>query len=129
MKRPFEIKITDIGEVRMGSPYNSCVIELVGFDKLKLGEGGWQDKFALTEDSKRLILIKWNFENNHPCFHIILIETDTGKTKESERIMGLPNSISISGYKVKLNKFLYNKEKSEHGKLCCEVEEEYEFKN
>ena len=129
MNRPFEIKFTSINEVRMGSPYNSCNIEFVGFDKLKLPEVGWQDKFAWTNDSKKLILIKWDFENNIPGFHLFLIETETGITKESERLMGLPNSISISGYKVKLNKFLFNKEKTEPGKLCCEIEEEYEFDN
>jgi hypothetical protein len=127
MKMPFEIKITDVGEVRMGSPYNSCYIELVGFHKLKISSHGWQDKFAWSEDSEKLVLIKWNFENNQPGFHIFSIETETGKTKESERIIGLPNSFSILDNKVKLNKFLYNKEKSKTGNLCCNIDEEYEL--
>jgi hypothetical protein len=126
-KRPFLIKATNSGEVRMSSPYNTCEIELVGFEKLKLPKGGWQDKYVWTDDSKKLILIKWDFENNEPGFHLFLIDTETGQTKESPRFFGLPNSVSVIRDKIKINKFLYNKEKSSAGKLCCEVDEEFEF--
>jgi hypothetical protein len=127
-KRRIEIRITDVGEIRMGAPYNSCDIELVGADRIKLPIGRWQDKWAWTADSKNLVLIKWgDFENGNPDFHLFLINTETGKTKKSPRLYGLPEDISITGEKVKLNKFVYNKEKSSTDKLCCVVEEEYEF--
>ena len=119
--------MTNAAEVRMGSPYNNCDIELVGFDKLKLQKSGWQDKYAWADDSKKLILIKWDFENNEPGFHLFLIDTETGQTKESPRLFGLPNNISLIGDKIKVNKFLYDKEKSRASKLCCEVDEEFEF--
>jgi hypothetical protein len=127
IKRPFLLKITNCDEVRMGSPYKRCDIELIGFDKIKLPIGGWQDKYAWSDDSKKLVLIKWDFEKNDPGFHLFLINAETGLTKESPRLFGLPNKISLSGDKVKLNKFLYDKEKSKSGKLCCELDEEFEF--
>lgn len=127
IKRPFQVKVTNAGEVRMGSPYNNCDIELIGFEKLKLPKAGWQDKYAWSEDSKNLLLIKWNFQNNVPGFHLFLINTETGQTKESPRFTGLPNNISITGNKIKINKFLYDKEKTKSGNPCCEVDEEFEF--
>src|SRR5688572_18477984 len=109
VKRPFQVKIINAGEIRMGSPYKHCEIELVGSDKIKLPKAGWQDKYAWTIDSKRLVLIKWgDFENNLPDFYLFLIDTETGNTKESSRLSGLPNDISIAGEKVKLNKFVFD---------------------
>lgn len=125
--RPFQIKITNVEEVRMGSPYNGCNIELINFNKVKLPIGGWQGKFAWTDNSKRLVLIRWNFEKNTPGFHLFLIDIETGQTKESPRLLGLPNSISFEGNKIKINKFLYDKEKSTLGNLCCIVVEAFEF--
>ena len=125
--RPFQIKVTNAGEVRMGSPYNSCDIELIGFDKIKLPLGGWQDKYAWADDSNRLVLIKWNFESNDPGFHLFIIDIETGQTKESPRLFGLPNRVSFKGDKIIINKFLYDKEKSKPGNLCCNIDEVFEF--
>ncbi|MBL7725817.1 MAG: hypothetical protein JNK27_16885 [Chitinophagaceae bacterium] len=125
--RPFLIKFTNADEIRMGSPFNSCDIEIVGYDKIKLPKGNWQDKYAWTDDSKKLLLIKWNFENNEPGFHLFLIDIETGQKKESLRLVGLPTNISLIDDKIKISKFLYDKEKSVAGKLCCEIEEEFEF--
>jgi hypothetical protein len=125
--RPFRILCISPQEVRMGAPYNSCKIELVGQDKINLPKASWQDKYAWTNDSKKLVLIKWDFENNEPGFHLFYIDTETGRTIESKRIFGLPNSISIVDNKVTINKFLFDKTKSVAGKLCCQVNEEFEF--
>jgi hypothetical protein len=111
----------------MGSPYNFCEIELVGFDKLSLSKYGWQDKYVWTDDSSKLVLIKFDFENNTPGFHFFIINTNTGETKQSGRYLGLINEISIANNKIVINKFLYDKAKTELGKLCCEVDEEFEI--
>lgn len=126
-KRPFQVRLTNIDEVRMGSSYNNCNIELVGTDKIKLPNGGWQDKYAWSENSEALALIRWDFENNIPGFHLFLIDTKTGQTKESPRIFGLPNSISFAADKIKINKFLYDKAKTKSGQLCCTIEETFDF--
>ncbi|HMG08301.1 MAG TPA: hypothetical protein VK609_07310 [Mucilaginibacter sp.] len=127
MDRPFQINITNVYEIHMGSPYNDCEIELVGFNKAKLPRVGWQDKYAWSSDSTNLVLIKWNNEKNKPSFNLILIDTITGEIKESAKIMGLINKISLNKYKVKFNKFLYDKERSSSGNLCCTIDEEYNF--
>jgi hypothetical protein len=127
LKRPFQITIINPSEVRMGSPYNICEIELENFDKVKIPKGGWQDIYAWSSDSKRLVLVKWDFKDNIPGFHLVLIDTEIGNTHESQRFYGLPNSISIEENKVKLNKFLHDKQKSSMGKLCCNINEEFEF--
>jgi hypothetical protein len=114
-------------EVRMGSPYNSCKIELLGQNKIHLPKARWQDKYAWTNDSKKLVLIKWDFENNEPGFHLFYIDIETGKTVESKKISGLPNTISIVDNKITVNKFLFDKTKSVPGNLCCNVNEEFEF--
>ena len=123
-KRPFEIRLTNIGEIRMGSPYNLCNIELTGRHKMQLPQTGWQDIYAWTEDSKRLVLVKWDFENNEPGFHLFLINTENEKTLESPRIFGLPEHLSIYGDTVKFKKFLYDKAKSASD---CYYEEQYKF--
>jgi len=110
MDRPFQINITNVYEIHMGSPYNDCEIELVGFNKAKLPRVGWQDKYAWSSDSTNLVLIKWNNEKNKPSFNLILI-----------------NKISLNEYRVKFNKFLYDKEGSSSGNLCCTIDEEYNF--
>ena len=122
--RPFEIRMTNIGEVRMGSPYNLCNIELIGGPKITLPQTGWQDIYAWTDDSKKLVLVKWNFENNDPGFHLFLVYEENGKTLESPRIFGLPESISIAGDTITYRKFLYDKTKS--AKDCFYVEK-YNF--
>lgn len=123
-KRPFDIRLTNVGEVRMGSPYNLCNIELVGKHNIKLAQTGWQDLYAWTEDSKRLVLVKWDFENNEPGFHLFLVNSENGKTLESPRIFGLPESLSISGDTVTYRKFLYDKTKSA---ADCFYVEKYTF--
>jgi hypothetical protein len=77
LKRPFEINIINPQEIRMGSPYNCCHIELVGNSKITLPKAGWQDKYAWSSDSKYLVLIKWNLEDNEPGFHLFLITIET----------------------------------------------------
>jgi hypothetical protein len=125
--KPFQVKVTNVEEVRMGSPYNACNIELVGYDEIKLPSAGWQDKYAWADDFKQLVLIKWNFENNQPGFHLFVIDIESGQIKESSRLFGLPNNISFVGDKIKINKFLYDKEKSESGSLGCNIDEIFEF--
>ena len=127
MRKPFEVKVMNPSEIRMGSPYNSCEIELVGFDDIELPNVAWQDKYAWSEDFKKLILIQWNFDLNEPGFHFYIIDTNTGNSHTTERIFGLPNNLEIIGNKISYNKFLLDKSKSEHGNLCCNIDEKYEI--
>lgn len=124
---PFEIKIKDIGEIRMGSPYNACEIELVGLHKFNFAGRLWQDKYAWTEDFVKLLLIKWDMKDNEPGFKLCLIDVRTNEMIESPKLFGLVNTISLHGNNVSINKFLYNKEQTEPGRLCCHMDETYTF--
>jgi hypothetical protein len=125
MSTPFEVILTHITEIRMGSPYNTCHLSLSGFDKVNIDSYGWQDKFAWNNDSSVLILVKYNVEGNIPGFNLVRINAETGEMRESRKIFGLVNNLSINNNGIiTINKFLYNKEKSTK-ELCCEVIEEY----
>jgi len=84
MHSPFQVNITNISEVRMGSPYNTCEIELVGFDKVRLAKNGWQDKYAWTSDFSKLVLIKLDFENNTPGFHLFVIKCHYRQSRRNQ---------------------------------------------
>jgi len=114
-------------EIRMGSPYNSCDIEFVGTDKIQLPIATWQDKYAWTNDSKTLILVKWDLAGNNPVFKLVKVDTETGAIQESIKMLGAVNSLTVTGNVAHYNKFYYDKVKSKE-KLCCNVEEDYTFK-
>src|SRR5687768_9010365 len=65
-KRPFQILFKDITEIHTGSHYNACKIELIATDKIQLPQASWQDKFAWTDDSKKLVLVKWHATGKNP---------------------------------------------------------------
>jgi len=111
----------------MGSPYNFCEIELIGYNKVHLAKNGWQDKYAWNSDYSKLVLVKFDLENNDAGFRFFVINVDTGETEETKRYFGLINQISIVGNKIVINKFIYDKIKSEPGNLCCEFDEEFEI--
>lgn len=127
-KRPFQIIFNNVSEIRMGSPYNACEIEIVGTNKIQLPVSSWQDKYAWSDDSKNLILVKWEIDgNNYPIFKLIKVNTETGIIQESIPMLGALNSLTVEGSTVRYKKFYYNKLKSKE-KLCCYVEEDYIFK-
>lgn len=111
----------------MGSPYNSCEIEVIGADKIQLPKATWQDKLAWTDDSKTLVLVKWDLDGNNPVFQLVKVDTETGAIQESIKMLGSVNNLTVTGKTVRYNKFYYDKVKSKE-KLCCEVEENYVFK-
>ena len=126
-KRPIQVFFKNVGEIRMGSPYNTCSIEIVGSEKIQLPTASWQDKLAWSDDSKALVLVKWELAGNNPAFKLVKIETETGRIQESIRMLGAINTLKLTSNTVHYNKFYYDKVKSGE-KLCCEVEEDYTFK-
>jgi hypothetical protein len=66
-------------------------------------------------------------ENNEQGFHFFIINTETGTFKQSPRIFGCVNNLSVEGNKIRYKKFLFNNSKSNPGDLCCHVDEEYQI--
>ena len=125
MTRPIKIKI--IGrpsEIRMGSPYNLCELDISG-TSLDLPANGWQDKIYWSDNNKYLILIRWDFERNEPGFHFYIIDTEKDQLTVSKRILGLLNGLEIKNGKIYYNTFLLDRQKSKPGELCCNVDGEY----
>ena len=128
IKRPFLIILKDVTEIRMGSPYNSCAIELSGADKITLPKATWQDKYAWNDSSTKLVLVKWEGFSDGPVFRLFIIDTETGKTQESIRMFGAINNLQIKGNTITYSKFYYNRAMSKDT-LCCKVQEDYLIKD
>ncbi len=127
MNRLISIKILgQPDEIRMGSPYNLCELSFSG-TSINLPTGGWQDKYAWSENNKYLVLIHYDFEDNDPGFHFYIIDTETDKLKITERIGGFVNNLKIKENKIKYNKFSFNRVKSNSKELCCNTIEEHEI--
>ena len=111
---PVEIKLSNISEVRMGSPYNMCDIEIISAANFQLPKSGWQDKYAWSEDFKKLALIRWDFTNNEPGFRLYIVNFETNLFQEFSRSLGLPKNVSFpNDDRVVINKFYFNKDISE----------------
>lgn len=128
LKRPFQIVFKDLSEIRMGSPYNAGKVEIIGTDKIQLPEASWQDKYAWSDDSKKLVLVKWESSGALPVFRLFIIDTETGATQESIRMLGAINKLKIIDKTIYYNKFYLDKAKSKDT-LCCNVDETYVIPN
>ena len=74
---PFKIQFKNLEEIRMGSPYNGCDLELVGSNNhIRLPKATWQDKYAWSFDFKVLVLIEWQLEEHFTGFRFFIIDTD-----------------------------------------------------
>lgn len=110
----------------MGSPYMMADLKLEGVN-VKIPKTSWQDKFAISENKKFIVLIRFELTDNEPGFVFYIINTEKEKVKKTQRIFGLINSVGIENQKIKFNKFLYDKTKSKKGELCCNIDEELEI--
>ena len=123
-----EVKISNLSEIRMGSPFNTFDIQLIGINGLHLPKSGWQDKFAFTEDYKQLILIKWSFPNNELGFILYSIDIENQSYQVSGQLLGLPKTVSINNEgRVLISKFYFDKTKTKDQNYANDVTEEYIF--
>jgi len=83
-----EVRFVNCYEIRMGSPYNVCDIELNGTWVPRLPTRTWQDKCAQSPDGRYLALVYWDVSNNVPGFHTVVLDTVAHTVSENERIKG-----------------------------------------
>ena len=70
-----EVKFLNCGEVRMGSPYNICDLELQGDWVPELPEEDWQDLTATSPDGGYVALVAWDVKpDNTPAFKMYKID-------------------------------------------------------
>ena len=126
MENKLKISFSNRREIRMGSPYMMADLHLIGLN-IEIPNASWQDKFAISNDEKFISLIGFNLSDNEPGFELYIIDTDKKTITKTKRIFGLVNNISIDGRKIKFNKFLYDKTKSQAGELCCNIDDELDI--
>lgn len=82
------VRFKDVGEIRMGSPYSICRLELSGGKIPELPETDWQDRRAYSPDKRFLGLVRWDTPGNEPGFRIFTIDSARGTHTVSRRIKG-----------------------------------------
>jgi len=123
VKKKIKVEFENLQEVRMGSPYMIAELKITGLD-VDLPKFDWQDKYAMSEDNKRLILVQFDLTGNEPGFIFYIVNTESKKIRKTNRIEGQLNSLEIENNNtIKYNKFLYDKTKSISDNLCCNIDE------
>lgn len=89
-------------EVRMGSPYNVCDIEVEGVD-IQIPKSGWQDIYTFSNEKQLLILVRWNLDENLPGFNCYFIKLPTGHKTISKRIEGIVTDIEVDSDQIILS--------------------------
>lgn len=94
-KKSLGIKVSflNIEEIRMGSPWSVCKLNLEGEWVPELPEGDWQDITASSPDMRYCALVRWNVEGNWPGFNVYIIDTDKQTVTANDRILGFCKDI------------------------------------
>lgn len=116
-KRIF-VSFSNKQEIRHGSPYMMAELHITGIE-LNLPNNEWQDKFAISNDEKWLVLVNFDLSDNTPGFVFYIIDLDSKQITTTERYFGLLNDVAVKEGRIIYDKFLYDKDKSQVGKLCC----------
>jgi hypothetical protein len=87
--RSIRVRFVDLGEVRMGSPYNVCRVVLSGrwVPGLPDGGEGFQDIVAWSPGGGYLGLVQWA-AGRHPGFRVVVIDVQGRTLSRSRRIGG-----------------------------------------
>lgn len=85
-------------EIRMGSPYSCCKLQLEGRWVPKLTTDGWQNLWAKSQNGRLLALVAWAInKKNEPGFRIVVIDSKTKKVHKGKRVSGCCKSIAWTG--------------------------------
>ena len=123
----YKVQFSNRGEIRMGSPYYYADLKISNLE-IELPKVTWQDKFAISKDSKTLVLVSYDLTDNEPGFRFNIINTLTKSIRQSERISGLLNNLKINENIIHYNKFLFNKTEKNNAKKNFNIDEEFRLK-
>jgi hypothetical protein len=85
-------------EIRMGSPFNECEIQLSGDWIPNLGKHDWQDVTASSPDQRFVALVYWDASGNQPGFHLVTIDLVERSVTTSDRYLGCCTAIKWLGH-------------------------------
>ncbi len=83
-----KIEFYNIGEVRMGSPYNICHLRISADWLLNLPDNDWQDLTAYRNDKEAVALVRWDTPGNCPGFRIVVVDNSKRTIEISDRFHG-----------------------------------------
>lgn len=98
----YQVSFTHIGDVRMGSPFNTARLILEGgyvpkFDK----DFTFQDKFLLSDGGKSVYLVRWEFtKSNEPGFIVIYVDGQEKSFRESQWVSGCCEQLFFQGERL-----------------------------
>jgi len=101
-----ELKIspifTEVREIREGSPYKICNLQLKGSGWLPaLPARVWQNIFTTDAERRYLALVAWDIDKeNNPGFNIFVIDAEEKTVNESPRYCGCCSSLAWSAIGV-----------------------------
>ena len=95
-------------EIRMGSSFQICELDLKGRWTPNLPNYDWQNIYAQSDNKRYLALVAWDTENNEPGFKIIIIDSKNKSMSETKRINGCCESIewSATGFTYRTYSYL-----------------------
>lgn len=107
MKEPLKVNFLDVSEIRMGSPYHICRLELKGLDLPFIEDlTEFQDIYSWSDDYKYLALVRWNTENNEPGFHLLIFDIKKKRVKETKRFEGCCSKVYFQNGVFNFKSFL-----------------------
>ncbi|WP_145308700.1 hypothetical protein [Gimesia fumaroli] len=89
MKQRLRIRFKNRQELRQGSLWNRCDLQMSGEWIPALSLGNWQDLKAVSPDQRYVALVQWNTKENQPGFHVVRIDTHARTYHKTKRIAGL----------------------------------------
>ncbi len=105
------VHFDNLGEVRMGSPYNLATLRIDGSWNPGLRETDWQDIHAHSESGRYHALVRWDYLDGAPGFRLFLLDAQKKKVFKSDRMEGCCSSVEWRGTGFSFQTFRYLAEK------------------
>jgi len=86
------------GEIRMGSPYQLCSVQIEGPWVPDLtAEPVWSNVYGRSPDSTVVALVQWDIVRNDPGFRVVTLDSVKRTVQTSGRLVGICESLMWVG--------------------------------
>lgn len=102
------VAFSNCGEIRMGSPYNVCDLELTGAWVPDLPNRDWQDRTAASPDGRYIGLVFWDdTKGNEPWFRVVTLDCTRKTVVVSDAVEGCCKRLFWNGSEFSYDRSLY----------------------
>ena len=84
-----EVAFANCDEIRMGSPWRRCDVEIRGEWSPDLPATDWLEVFATSTSREQVALVRWDIRDNEPGFRVVTVDANDRTVTESPRIEGI----------------------------------------